>query len=82
MQSKPLNNYLCVFAGVLIGMEETSVFVDEDVGERELCASVMNGTLGKEVMVMVVYENRNAIGMYSKQLWSLETKMVHSKFIN
>ena len=65
MQSKPLNNYLCVFAGVLIGMEETSVFVDEDVGERELCASVMNGTLGKEVSVMVVYENRNAIGMYT-----------------
>ena len=70
------------FAGVVIGMEETSVFVDEDVGERELCASVMSGTLGKEVMVMVVYEDRNAIGMYSKQLWSLETKTVHSKFIN
>ena len=40
------------------------VFVDEDVGERELCASVVSGTLGKEVSVMVVYENRDAIGMY------------------
>ena len=60
-------------------MEETSVFVDEDVGERELCASVMSGTLGKEVMVMVVYENRDAIGMYSKQLWSL--KMVYSRHL-
>ena len=56
-------------------MEETSVFVDEDVGERELCASIMSGTLGKEVMVMVVYESRNAIGMYSTQLWRLEQRL-------
>ena len=48
----------------MIGMDETMVFVDEDVGERELCASVMNGTLDKEVSVMVIYENRDAIGMY------------------
>ena len=46
-------------------MDETSVSVDEDAGERELCASIMNGTLGKEVIVMVIYENNSAIGMYS-----------------
>ena len=38
------------------------VTVPEDVGEREICASVMSGTLAREVIVNVVYEERNARG--------------------
>jgi hypothetical protein len=43
-------------------MEETSVVVMENIGQRQLCASVMMGTLAKDVTVMVVYESRNARG--------------------
>lgn len=44
-------------------MEETSVSVPEDVGEYQLCASVVSGTLVKEVIVMVIYDSGNATGM-------------------
>ncbi len=36
--------------------------VNEDVGVRELCASVMMGMLMREVIVNVFYEDRNALG--------------------
>ena len=43
-------------------MEETSVDVDESVGQRELCASVMNGELKREVQVAAVFADGTAIG--------------------
>ena len=60
---------LCKFfiPGVVIGMEETSVFVDENLRRVTLCASVMSGALGKEVVTSVIYERRNAHGMYNGQ---------------
>ena len=47
---------------VVIGMDETMVNVDEDIGQRELCASIMSGELMREVQVMVVYADRTASG--------------------
>ena len=49
---------------VVIGMEETMVNVDEDVGERELCAGLMSGQLTREVQVNVIFGDRTASGKY------------------
>ena len=51
-------------------MNETIVDVPEDIGQRELCASVMSGQLAREVIVMVIYEDRNALselGFFSQK---------------
>ncbi len=54
-----------VIAGVVIGLEETLVTVSEDVGMRELCASVMSGMVMRDVLVDVAYQDRSALGRYS-----------------
>ena len=45
-------------------MDRTKAEVYENQGTEELCASIMSGNLTNktEVVVMVVYENRNAKG--------------------
>lgn len=48
----------------MIGIEETSVFVDEDNGTLTLCARVMSGTLANEIVIRVIEEPRNALGTY------------------
>ncbi len=53
-----------LIAGVVIGLEETLVTVSEDVGMRELCARVMSGTLMRDILVDVVYQDRNAMSKY------------------
>jgi hypothetical protein len=50
-------------SGVVVGMEETSVEAMEDVGQRQLCASIMMGMLAKDVTVMVVHESGSALGV-------------------
>jgi len=41
-------------------MEDGTVYVNEDVGPVNLCASIMEGALEKDVEVMVIYESRGA----------------------
>ena len=47
---------------VVIGMDRTTVTVNEDVGTEELCASIMSGTLQREVVVPVLFMDRGAKG--------------------
>ncbi len=54
-------NISILIAGVVIGLEETLVTVS---GTRELCASVMSGMLMRDVLVDVVYQDRNAISKF------------------
>ena len=42
------------------------VEVSEGDGFVELCARVVNGTLSRNVLINVVYEDRNAMG---KMVW-------------
>ncbi len=53
-----------LIAGVVIGLEATLVTVSEDVGMRELCASVMSGMLMRDVLVDVAYQDRNAMSKF------------------
>ncbi len=55
-------NVSSFLAGVVIGLEDPSVEVREDVGDLELCARVISGELGREVVVMVIYVDRSAVG--------------------
>ena len=48
--------------GVVIGLEEFLVIVNEDAGVTEVCARVMSGELAREVQVGVDYVNITAIG--------------------
>ena len=41
------------------------VTVREDAGVRELCARVLSGMLMRQVLVNVIYENRNALGEFN-----------------
>ena len=45
---------------ITIGLEETVVTVNEDVGEREFCVGIMAGELMREIIVNVVYDERSA----------------------
>ncbi len=55
-----------LIAGVVIIIpEETLVTVSEDVGMRELCASMISGMLTRDVLVDVVYQDRNTMSKYS-----------------
>lgn len=52
-----------LLAVVVIGMEETTVTVQEDIGQRELCASIMNNVeLRRDVVVTIAYEDISAVG--------------------
>ena len=55
-------------------MVETAVEVSEDVGQRELCASIMSGELAREAVVTVTYQNRNAMSVYI----NMDSSYIHS----
>lgn len=48
--------------GAPIGLEDTIVEVDEDVGVKELCARLNSESLMTEVTVIVTYEDNSALG--------------------
>lgn len=53
-----LSKSLC--AEIIIGFEENMVSVYEGVGTREFCARIISGITLKDILVNVVYEDRDA----------------------
>ena len=67
---KVLLYFLSWFTGITIGLERTLVEVNENDGFVELCARVLSGNLMRDVLVMVVYEDRYAVGKFATYKFS------------
>ena len=50
--------------GVIIGFEEETVQVDENVGMKTLCVNVSRGQLARTTTVSIAYQDQTAISEY------------------
>ena len=49
--------------GITIGMDETFIQVSEDIGVRQVCASITEGETEREIIVTLFSEDQTATGM-------------------
>ena len=48
--------------GITIGLDETFIQVSEDIGVRQVCASITEGTTERDIVVTLFSEDQSATG--------------------